>query len=409
MIKTNFTNSLPMTLRGMASSIQVTSVEPFMDEDSYDVCVCDGCDFEEDAYVNNGGEGYKNDWKSFIGKRKFSTDTITFKLVKGGVVVATLNSSTYGTYYNFGDALFVNDLVNFPDYKGFIIDWNLVQQGFGYGKYVVRVEIVSLGVTYTKDSHTFNVVEYNAYRADGSVKIEGYQTGFFQKYFDYTGLNWPQMMRIRGKFGNKTPNLTVDNYENYSRYIEEVGNNITDFYELSSELLPSNIFNFINYTLLRANTLLITDYNLLNQELYRQRSVYFNNFKEVKNEVLSRKSSFVYQLVDKVNNDIKRNALGDLVASNPILQQINGGNVCTLEGNFMEGTSTMGAITITARNSGTYTSVADDGASGTLTFNKNSAGFVAFSSPLVLQTGDTLDVQRTVTSADGYYILTGTF
>ena len=409
MIKTNFTNSLPMTLRGMASNIQVTSVEPFMDEDSYDVCVCDGCDFEEDAYVNNGGEGYKNDWKSFIGKRKFSTDTITFKLVKGGVVVATLNSSTYGTYYNFGDTLFVNDLVNFPDYKGFIIDWNLVQQGFGYGKYIVRVEIVSLGTTYTKDSHYFNVVEYNAYRADGSVKIEGYQNGSFQKYFDYTGLNWPQMMRIRGKFGNKTPNLTVDNYEHYSRYIEEVGNNITDFYELSSELLPSKIFNFINYTLLRANTLLITDYNLLNQELYRQRSVYFNSFKEVKNEELSRKSSFVYSLVDKLNNDIKRNALGDMVAANPILQQINGGNVCTLIGEFNINDSSMGAITITARNSGTYTSITDDGASGTITINKNSGGFVAFASPLVLNVGDTIDVTRTVSTSAGYYLLTGTF
>ena len=398
-----------MTLRGMASNLTALAVEPFIDEEGYDVCICDGCEFEEDAYVKVGGASYQNDWKSFIGKRKFSSDTITFKLVKGGVVVATLNASTYGQYYNFGNALFVNSEVNFPDYKGFIIDWSLVQQALGYGNYIVRVEIVSLGVTYTKDSHTFNVVEYNAYRADNTVKIEGYQNGLLQKYFDYTGLNWPQMQRVKGKLGNKTPNLTNDLYEDYSRKTHEIQSTITDVYDLETELLPSNIFNFLNYTLLRANTLLITDYNLLNQELYRSKSMYLNNFKVVQNHELTRKSSFVYELKDKSNNDIKRNAKGDVTQLGGLISPINGGNVCTLVGEFNPTDTSMGAITITARNSGTYTSVTDDGASGTLTFNKNGAGFVAFASPLILAVGDTIDVTRTVSTGAGYYILTGTF
>jgi len=311
-IKTNWTNRMPMSLRGMASNLTATAVEPFIEEEGYDVCVCDGCDFEEDAYVKVGGAAYQNDWKSFIGKRKFSSDTITFKLLKSGLVVATLNSSTYGQYYDFGDALFVNSEVNFPDYKGFIIDWSLVQQGLGYGKYVVRVEIVSLGVTYTKDSHTFNVVEYNSYRADGSVKIEGYQNGLLQKYFDYTGLNWPQMLRIKGKFGNKKPSLTNDLYESYSRTTIEIQSTMTDSYDLETELIPSSINNFLTYTLIRANTLLITDYNLLNQELYRRKPVYLSSEPDVTNHELSTKISVLYKLKDKTNNDIKRNSKGDV-------------------------------------------------------------------------------------------------
>jgi len=311
MIKTNWGNDFPMTLTGMATSLQVQAVTPFTEEDGYDVCVCTGCEYEEDAYVNNGGPAYKNDYKTFIGARRFATDTITFKLLKDGLVVATLNASTYGVLYDFGNALFVNSDVSFPDYKAFYVDWNLVQLGFGYGKFVVRVEIVSLGVTYTYDSHKFNVVEYNAYRADGTVKIEGYQNGNLQKHFDFTGLNFPQMYRLKGKFGDKTPTLILDDYKDFNRKNHEIQSEIQDTFILNTELLPSNIFNYINYILLRANTLLITDYNLQNQELYRTKPVKFNGFKEVQNHELTRVASFVYEFKHKTENDIKRNAKGD--------------------------------------------------------------------------------------------------
>lgn len=411
-IKTTWTNTLPMPLKGMAVTMEVNAVEPFIEEDDYDVCVCSTCDYSEDAFVNTGGEWWKNDFKSILAKRKFASDTVTFKLLKSGVVVATLNASTYGTYYNFGDAIFVSlPNVNFPDYKGFIVDWALVQAGFGYGSYKLRVETVSLGVTYTKDTHAFNVVEYNAYRADGSVRIESYQNGNLTKRWDYTGLNWPQMTRIKGMFGNKKPTLVIDNYEDANRQVHEIQGKIEDTYYLNTELLKAEIFNYLNYNGLRGNTLLITDYNLQNQELYRRKSVYLTNFEDVENHVKTRLASFYYAFKDKVNNDIKRNAYGDGTTFNGggVGAVSNGGNVATLYGEFELGDTAMGVITISSANSGTYTSITDDGASGTITVNKNSAGFVAFSSPLVLIAGDTLNVQRTVATAEGWYRLIGTF
>lgn len=85
------------------------------------------------------------------------------------------------------------------------------------------------------------------------------------------------------------------------------------------------------------------------------------------------------------------------------------GNSVFLQGLFSSGTSEMGLLTITADNAGTYTSITDDGASGVIELNVNAGGYVPFSSPLVLIAGDTINVNRTITTSDGWYKLTGTY
>lgn len=408
-IESTWTNNRPMALLGMAGSMDASVVTPYTEEDSYDICICERCDYEEMAFVNNGGEYWKNDYKTILEKRVFSADTITFKLLDADdsdAVLATLNASTYGTYYDFGNALFAD----YPNYKGFEIDWNLVQLGFGYGRYKLRVERVSLGTTYTKDSHVFNVVEFTETRANGTVRIETYQNGNLQKRFDYTGLNWRQSTRIKGFFGNKKPTLIIDNYEDFNREVREIQGKIEDTYYLNTDLLKAEIFNYLNYNGLRGNTILITDYNKPNQEIYRRKSIYLTNFEDIQNHMRTAKSSFYYSFKDKVNNDIKRNVKGDsIVVGSPVSIPPNGGNICTLYVEFNSGDANLGTKMINARSAGVYTSITDDGASGTITISKNAGTFIAFASPLTLVAGDTLDIARTVDSADGWVALTGTF
>jgi hypothetical protein len=43
-IITQFNNSFPMSLRGMANSTSANVVSATLDESGYEVCVCDGCD-----------------------------------------------------------------------------------------------------------------------------------------------------------------------------------------------------------------------------------------------------------------------------------------------------------------------------------------------------------------------------
>lgn len=80
-----------------------------------------------------------------------------------------------------------------------------------------------------------------------------------------------------------------------------------------------------------------------------------------------------------------------------------------IKGLFAIGRDTMETLIIDSDNAGTYTSITDDGASGTITLSKNGGAFGAFSNPLVLVTSDTLVVKRTVTTSIGYFKLIGSY
>jgi hypothetical protein len=80
-----------------------------------------------------------------------------------------------------------------------------------------------------------------------------------------------------------------------------------------------------------------------------------------------------------------------------------------IKGLFAANNDTMETLTIDADSAGTYTSISDDGSSGSITLSKNGGAFAAFSSPLALVATDTLDVKRTVDTAAGFFKLTGTY
>jgi hypothetical protein len=80
-----------------------------------------------------------------------------------------------------------------------------------------------------------------------------------------------------------------------------------------------------------------------------------------------------------------------------------------IRGIFEAGSDTMSTLTIDSDTAGTFTSITDDGSSGSITLSKNGSAFAAFSSPLVLAATDTLVVKRTVSSASGFYKITGTY
>jgi len=76
---------------------------------------------------------------------------------------------------------------------------------------------------------------------------------------------------------------------------------------------------------------------------------------------------------------------------------------------FATTTNTMETLIIDADNAGTYTSITDDGSSGTITLNINGGGFAAFVNPTVLAVSDTVVIKRTVATALGFVKLTGTY
>jgi len=98
---------------------------------------------------------------------------------------------------------------------------------------------------------------------------------------------------------------------------------------------------------------------------------------------------------------------------------VSGGNgVCTpitqdtlIKAHFDASTDTTDLATIDSDSTGVYTSISDDGGSGTITVSINGGSFVAFSTlnPLTLVATDTIQFFRTITTGAGFTKLTGTF
>ena len=84
-------------------------------------------------------------------------------------------------------------------------------------------------------------------------------------------------------------------------------------------------------------------------------------------------------------------------------------NDINLKGVFDADVEDMPQLTIDSDSAGTYTSITDDGSSGSITRSLNGGAYAAFSSALVLVATDTLDVKRTIFTASGFYKLTGTY
>jgi hypothetical protein len=80
-----------------------------------------------------------------------------------------------------------------------------------------------------------------------------------------------------------------------------------------------------------------------------------------------------------------------------------------IKGLFKAGSDTMETLTIDSDSAGTYTSISDDGSSGSITLSKNGGAFAAFSSPLALVATDTLVAKRSTSTSAGFFKLTGTY
>ena len=121
-------------------------------------------------------------------------------------------------------------------------------------------------------------------------------------------------------------------------------------------------------------------------------------------------ASFSTYVSGATSNIIVKDTLGSAVGSKVGTEWIVPQQDKTLifEFNFQISTTDITA-TVTSDMAGTFTSTTNDGSSGTITFSKNGGSFVAFSSPLVLATSDTLAVKRTTSGALGWVKITGTY
>lgn len=304
MITGDFSNTNPTELVGyldkmvgVAISAPTARVEPNIALQIPETCcICLG--------VFGGGTGYQNDKTTFFYKRAISSDTITLKLKKDGVQVATITDNTYGTYYDFGTW---TAHTGQEHYKVFIIDWDLVYTGLGEGVYEIDADHVIIGDSYTETSQQFRLHQYSDYRADGTTVFQWTQNGRIRgAEYNYQDMNITQYIRVDGRFASWNPSLEKDEviYSNYERI--QVQDEIINSYEFESRLVDSVISKLLINDMMLADEIIVSDFNIFN---HRQDYVGLRlRQDEVSIEELAYSDKAVLNLkfTDKIKDQIKQ-------------------------------------------------------------------------------------------------------
>jgi len=305
MITIQLPNSTPAEYYpGMAVKIQRNSLPEIGETPENDFCYCKfECDYTENVFGSASNDYWKNDKNTFIYRRLIASDTITIKLLKNGVEVATITDNTFGEYidgYTTGT----------PDqqlYVVFTIFWQNVFLTFGSGEYTIEAELNILGSTTIQESQKFKLIGYSDLAADGTVRIESYQNGnIIGSEFDFTDLNLYQSFRVKGKLTEITPELENDNYLDTNYKSTQIQTKVLPKWNLNIKKVSRLVSLLITRDVILSNKMEVTDYNIINEAIFRRVNVTVEAIEKLDSTFTTR-ASYDLTLNDKINNIIKRN------------------------------------------------------------------------------------------------------
>jgi hypothetical protein len=257
------------------TTLQTTKLFPTEEDRDWDVCC-----IHQLVLADNTGTVHQNDVSGFMFQVAAATDTLDMYLDKNGVQVAQLNTSTLGTYYALGSIVYYSDQSLLT---GYILEWSKVLAIHGIGNYQVRVVYNTFSGATTESSNIFTLRTFTASIANGTIRIESYMDGYIMKdRINYKGLNFPDMLRVRGFFGNPEEKIetTNDVYANYlgnKRVIVQRKVNQFDIYPFETLPVPKCVADKIRYYHFLGNTVYISDYNILNYDYNLQKKQVFKD------------------------------------------------------------------------------------------------------------------------------------
>jgi hypothetical protein len=235
-------------------------------------CPCDFfCEHKEFVFVNpeDPTDPYTNDYKGILINLRDSGSSYEFFIVDSSGVETPLIDNTYGELFDVG----FNTLQ--PLKAGYRVDWVLVYNALGGGVYKIRIKQTDFGNTVEFNSDKFRVSVYNETAADGTVKIETVQRGTFLNGEDYEGMEWPNMVRIEGHFGDHKPQYELNRLQNSLREDVDVQINAFDQYTLQTKPLPNTIGDKIANQDVFTDEIFISNYDVLGYRQYRRLPVVF--------------------------------------------------------------------------------------------------------------------------------------
>lgn len=308
MIVETLANTTPFTYAsGNAHKILGPAIGEFEPSLVPEFCICDfvQCVYSELVFASQefSSDFWKNDKNDFLFKRFVGVDTVEMELHLDGNKVADLIDDTYGTY--FGG--FLNGTPEQQLYKGYLLDWNLIQAAFGNGDYQLKATLDIIGSVSNFESRIFRLITFTDELASSTVRIETIQDGnIIGSQFDFTGLEWYGSFRIPGKFGNPTPIYETDVYVTTQRRRKQIQDKMEREWHLNTRLISYEVAKVFIYNKLMANQILITDYDILGESVWRRVSV---KTQEIDKPLIQGRPERYYNVtfVDEKQKFLKRN------------------------------------------------------------------------------------------------------
>tara|TARA_R110002012_G_scaffold48480_1_gene126205 strand:- start:828 stop:1748 length:921 start_codon:yes stop_codon:yes gene_type:complete len=305
MITIQLNDSRPQSrFLGQATKLKGKTIPTVIGKKGNDICYCEAdCEYTSNVFAKIGGEDYQNDKSQFLFRRFVDDDFVEIKLYKDNVEVAVLNNNAYGNFYD-----------GFPQgndeqqlYVGFLLDWQDVFADFGGGNYRVKAYLEILGNVSDYESELFVLKGYSDQAADGTVRIESYQDGnIMSSIFDFTGLNWYQQVRVRGRFLEEAEELEKIFYKTQDHRKEQVQDKVIENWTLQADMIPRSISEFITKNAILSNNFVVNDYNIMNEKILRDIEVYPESI-EKSRFVDNRTANYVIKFTSRNDNIIKRN------------------------------------------------------------------------------------------------------
>ena len=260
----------------------------------------------------------------------YSNDTLDFiyKVFKGATVTATLTKiATNGTETDYTISNTYGQLYSTGTVKSFVwafqLSWYKVANTLGFGKYRINVSAVNVAATeiLNDTSPCFILCPYSCDAAHDTVRITTEQKGYFEGGFDYTNLNytdvvtssfsqvkttWKQQIRVWGKFHREGFNYEVDNIVTGTRGTLQVQAKTAKRYVLRIDYIETEISNKIIEDMLLSPEVYIDDYNVNNIEVYKNRRVSLTDINDPENFDNAKQEFLSFNLVDYTQDNVHR-------------------------------------------------------------------------------------------------------
>jgi hypothetical protein len=149
--------------------------------------------------------------------------------------------------------------------NGFEVDFTKIYNVLGGGDYSLKMVVNEWGGDVEKVYKLFKVAPFNTLRADGTVKIEAFQSGEIEKSFNFENENVKFSLRIDGILTNKTQVTELIDTRDGNNNIIQVHDRFWYEYDLIFSTNKYDFANLVLENLIIGTTLLVSDYNLSNQ------------------------------------------------------------------------------------------------------------------------------------------------